>query len=143
MLERKFICNNKLGSSSKIKTEYIEEHILLKAPLTKLKSKTEAYKINHKVEMQLIIDNNSILISKSTYDELKQNISIGSVEYFRYYHVVDGINLILDVYSLPAYMMIITVQFENENDYNDFIVPNWFGKEVTDDDKYTNESLSV
>lgn len=34
------------------------------------------------------------------------------------------------------------IEFENENSSNNFIIPDWFGREITDDMLYKNQSLA-
>ena len=52
------------------------------------------------------------------------------------------------VYELDIYhdnldgLMVVEVEFANEELANNFVKPNWFGREVTDNKDYKNASLA-
>jgi adenylate cyclase len=40
-------------------------------------------------------------------------------------------------------MLSVEVEFKTEEESDQFVIPNWFGKEVTDDEKYKNKNLAM
>jgi adenylate cyclase len=55
----------------------------------------------------------------------------------------DGLTAELDLYdgSLDGHQL-VEVEFDDDDAADDFEPPNWFGREVTTDNRYTNSSLA-
>ena len=55
----------------------------------------------------------------------------------------DGLTAELDLYdgSLEGHQL-VEVEFDDDDAADDFEPPEWFGREVTDDNRYTNSSLA-
>ena len=55
----------------------------------------------------------------------------------------DGLTAELDLYggSLEGHRL-VEVEFDDDDAADDFEPPDWFGREVTDDNRYTNSSLA-
>jgi adenylate cyclase len=55
----------------------------------------------------------------------------------------DGLTAELDLYdgSLEGHQL-VEVEFDDDDAADDFEPPDWFGREVTDDNRYTNSSLA-
>ena len=49
----------------------------------------------------------------------------------------------LDLFEFPRVMTIAEVEFKNVKEANAFVVPKWFGTEVTNDPNYKNKSLAT
>ncbi|HEY7621818.1 MAG TPA: CYTH domain-containing protein [Solirubrobacteraceae bacterium] len=66
------------------------------------------------------------------------------VEKTRYDIPADGeLTIELDVYDgALAGLVVAEVEFASENDADAFVVPDWFGPEVTDDERYKNQRLA-
>ena len=62
----------------------------------------------------------------------------------RYEIPYNGAVIELDVYHGPLEgLMTAEIEFSNELMSNNFVIPEWFGKEVTLDDNYKNQSLAL
>lgn len=48
----------------------------------------------------------------------------------------------LDVYQ-DIDLQVVEVEFKNELEANEFIPPQWFGEEVTNDERYKNRNLAI
>lgn len=56
----------------------------------------------------------------------------------------DSLKIELDIYNGKlAGLITAEVEFATEQDSQVFIVPKWFGKEVTEDERYKNKNLAV
>lgn len=144
MFTRKFIAKIKPGSSNKIKTQFIEESVITLIPLVKLKSITEAYKVGkHTITNELIIgNNNNICIERSTFIDLQRSC-LGSLETLRHTYEIKNNVAFLDIFKDKPFPMIVSVNFETEDELNNFIKPDWFGEEVTNNELYTTEYLAI
>lgn len=81
-------------------------------------------------------------ISDSTYEDLiKNKVSKTLKKSRRKYLLKNGLIAELDEYK-DLDLMIVEVEFESEDEANDFISPVWFGKEVTYDRNYRNKNIS-
>ena len=56
---------------------------------------------------------------------------------------VSGLTAELDLYdgSLEGHQL-VEVEFDDDDAADDFEPPDWFGREVTEDNRYTNSSLA-
>jgi adenylate cyclase len=55
----------------------------------------------------------------------------------------DGATIELDVYGgALAGLLVAEVEFASESDADAFTAPDWFGREVTDDERYKNQRLA-
>ena len=140
---KKYLVKTKPGSSNKITTQFIEESVISLVPLVKTRSITEAYKIGkHMITNSLLIENNIILIERSTLIDLNKN-SLGSIEILRHTYKIDNNVALLDIYQDKTIPMTVSVNFETENEFNSFIPPIWFGDEITNNEEYKNEYLAI
>lgn len=85
-------------------------------------------------------------IKASTYKDLYKNRESGDLNKTRYNILLKeytGQELLaeMDVY-IGFDFVIVEVEFKNETDMKNFIIPEWFGKEVTNNNKYSNKSLA-
>jgi adenylate cyclase len=66
------------------------------------------------------------------------------IEKTRYEIPADGgLTVELDVYGgALAGLVVAEVEFASEDDANAFVAPAWFGREVTDDERYKNQRLA-
>lgn len=97
-----------------------------------------------KSEGSLVRDEVNVEIPLIAYDALLRNV-IGATINKRRYRVCLYDNYVaeVDIYvGNLAPLMIVEVEFNSEKEAGTFIVPDWFGKEVTDDSRYKNKNLA-
>lgn len=94
------------------------------------------------VTNSLLIENNIILIERSTLIDLNKNC-LGSIEILRHTYKIDNNVALLDIYKDKTIPMTASVNFETENEFNNFIPPIWFGDEITNNKEYDNEYLAI
>ena len=84
-------------------------------------------------------------ISKNKFEKLWNETYGKNLEKTRYEIKLDDGNLAeLDVYKGPLKgLIVVEVEFTNENKANDFLPPNWFGEDVSENQNYKNSSLAV
>lgn len=84
-------------------------------------------------------------IHSSKYDEIiNGGFCIGeTLKKFRYkIELTDSLVAEVDVYGKDLIgLMIVEVEFKSLEDANKFVIPAWFGEEVTNNDKYKNKNL--
>ena len=62
----------------------------------------------------------------------------------RYYIPYSGVIIELDIFegSLED-LKIAEVEFKNIDEMNNFIIPSWFGPDITEDKRYKNKNLAI
>jgi CYTH domain-containing protein len=154
-MKRKFLIKNKSKFSDCIKTAYIEEAYISEFSNIKIRMESDAYskrKLSTKY-MMVITSCDQITgmenietkdISYNTYADLSNNKIGKKIEKLRRYYKLDN-NLIakLDEFQSIPDLKIVEIKFDNEEDANSFIVPEWFGEEITFNSKYENRNLSL
>lgn len=83
-----------------------------------------------------------IEISKDQFDKLWSMTEGKRIEKVRYEIEHSGMKIELDIYSGTLEGLIVAeVEFPSIEQANLFIPPNWFGREVTEDERYKNRNL--
>lgn len=82
-------------------------------------------------------------ISLDTYNQSSKLITTKPIIKIRREIEIDGLIYEHDVYLNDELngLQIIEIEFRNEEESKNFIIPDWLGKEVTNDKNYKNQSL--
>ena len=74
---------------------------------------------------------------------VKNDAELVAAQKLRYKIPVDKLRYELDVYQADlSPLSVLEIEFESETDAKAFIAPTWFGKEVTDDKRFSNAELA-
>jgi CYTH domain-containing protein/CHAD domain-containing protein len=85
-----------------------------------------------------------IVIGVERFEELWPLSAGRRIEKTRYVIPVDGADAELDVFAgALAGLVLVEVELDSDEAMAAFEPPAWFGREVTDDDRYSNASLAV
>ena len=157
-IERKYLVKKSDIPKSYKKYEckhMVQGYINLKPALRVRKSNNEYYlTVKDKVKKQnakikdLERIEYELLIDKKTYNRLIK-FSIGRIIYKKRYFIPYMFKhkkyiIELDVFEKDLKGLVYAeVEFDNVNDANKFIGPNWFYKDVTGIEKYKNTSLTI
>lgn len=88
----------------------------------------------------MIRTENEFPILKKTYEQLKTVYT--PIQKIRYKIPMDNVEVELDKYVGDlAGLIIAEVEFDSKESAEAFIIPEWFGKEVTEDIQYKNQKL--
>lgn len=79
----------------------------------------------------------NIYLSEDEYRVLR---ALGGAQVRKRRYAMDGGSI--DVYLSPVSLGIFEIEFDSEQQANDYIPPSFVGKEVTDDDAYSGASLA-
>ncbi len=131
-IEQGYLCHNPTIRIRKSNDEYILTY-KSKAGLEK-KTKNSAI-INHEVELPL---------TKEAYEELLVKIDANLVQKTRYLIPLEhDLTAELDIFEgLLNGLIFVEVEFPDEKTANEFVIPEWFAREVSSDQRFTNYSLS-
>ncbi len=152
-IERKYAVMSFPGELSQYKFKKIEQGYLCHKPILRFRRSNEDYILTYKsklgIEDKIVgsaIFNNEVELplTKEAYNELRPKRDGNLVQKTRYLvPLEDGLTAELDVFEgLLTGLIMVEVEFPSEEASNSFVAPNWFGKELTSDKRYSNHYLS-
>lgn len=141
-IERKFLIK-KLPSLKNFKSSNIEQGYINYNPVIRIRKKDNEYFITQKSKGNLMREENEIKIDKEIYKILSSLVKNNVVKKVRYEIPLSKHLAELDIYQENLKnLCIVEVEFKSKKESEDFIIPDWFGLEVTKNSKYKNDNLS-
>ena len=127
-IEQGYLCVNPIVRIRKSNDRYILTYKSLAAGSD---DKNTDFRINNEIE---------VFLTKEGYEQVDDNLIIKT----RYIiPLEDGHTGELDVFGgVLEGLYFIEVEFESEDDAKNFVPPDWFGENVSDDKRYANSYLS-
>jgi CYTH domain-containing protein len=146
-IERRFVIDPKFvkynSELSVIKNE-IEQFYILKGKDYELRARKmdDGYYLTYKNGNGLSRTESEIEISKDVYEKLKEKNYGGIIEKERYVIPYLGYNIELNIFHGNLEGLILTeVEFNSKDEAENFKVPGWFGREVTEDQRFEGRNL--
>lgn len=147
-IERKFLVDlNKVPYDfSKLDKKLIEQGYIIYTPEIRIRSvsgKEFFMTIKGEKDNASVRDELEFKISKEAFSKLMSRDDVKKISKTRYI-IKEGLNKYeLDVFNGKLQgLACLEVEFENKEAADNFIVPNWITKEVTNDLRYRNSSLA-
>lgn len=141
--ERKFLVR-KIPNLDGVQQYEIEQGYLSFVPEIRIRKKGSTYFLTHKGEGNQVRTEIETDISLVAYEMLSCLVQEKFIHKTRYEILLDN-DLIaeLDIYhgNLEG-LVTVEVEFKTNKQVEQFIVPNWFGKEITQEKKYKNKNLT-
>ena len=130
--EQGYLCVNPVVRIRKSNDRYILTYKSLAAGSD---DKNTDVRINKEIE---------VFLTKEGYEHLKEKVDDNLIIKTRYIiPLEDGHTGELDVFGgVLEGLYFIEVEFESEDDAKNFLPPDWFGENVSDDKRYANSYLS-
>jgi adenylate cyclase len=131
-IEQGYLCHNPILRIRRSNDKYI---LTYKSKLGMELSSKEGANINNEIELPL---------TKEAYQSLKKKTE-GNMIYKKRYliPILDGLTAELDIFEEQLSGLIFAeVEFPDVNTADSFIAPDWFGKDLTRDKRYSNYHLS-
>jgi len=144
-IERKFLLNSLPVNIDKFDFSEIEQAYISYDPEIRIRRKDGSYYLTKKSNGELTRTEIEKEIDSKIYylllDYYKENNVIKKKRYF--IPLSARITAEIDVFedNLEGLKM-VEVEFDNEEEAKNFVIPNWFGEEVTYDKNYKNKNLS-
>lgn len=144
-IERKFLFKGNIQKMWAFPVKTIKQSYLSYTPEVRIRQKQDKYYLTVKSKGDKVREEYEIEISKDAYEDLYKNRQPNSlISKFRFIVPLDNNlkaevdfyeNVYVDEFNS---LKVIEVEFDSEEDSNNFIIPSWFGKEVTNDHRYKN-----
>lgn len=132
----------------------IEQGYLCEKPVVRIRKSNEDYILTYKSKFGLgsdmgtkakVCNEVEVPLDEAGYLHLKEKIDGHLIEKVRYLIPLTG-NLTAEVDVFKGYLeglYFAEVEFESEEEAERFVPPEWFGKDVTFDKRYTNKNLAM
>jgi CYTH domain-containing protein len=151
-IERKFLVKKLPDNIASCKKLKIEQGYLCRNPILRIRKSNEDYYLTYKSKNGckkrtgiIAREEVELPLSGEAYDTLKGKIEGNMVCKTRYLIPIhNGLTAELDIFEgLLTGLMMVEVEFASKNEACAFVPPDWFGKDVSDDIRYSNYYMST
>lgn len=132
-MEQGYLCTNPVVRVRKSNEEYI---LTYKSHVQNKENMVESVRVNEEVEVPL---------TREGYYHLREKADGNLIKKTRYIIPLDDAHKAeLDVFhGYLKGLVFVEVEFANMEDAGQFVTPEWFGEDVSSDNRYSNSSLST
>jgi CYTH domain-containing protein len=142
-IERKFLINNLPFELNDYHFHLIEQAYLCTQPVVRIRKQDNDYYLTYKSKGFLAREEYNLPLTEESYLHLRDKADGNIITKKRYLIPYGKFTIELDIFKGKFDGMILAeVEFESEDEANDFVPPEWFGKDVTYSSKYHNSTLS-
>ncbi|WP_352400566.1 CYTH domain-containing protein [Anaerotignum sp.] len=144
-IERKFLTKKIPFALEGFVCKQIVQSYISFQPTIRIRQSNDKYFLTVKGKGYMIREEFEIAISQQEYERLYMKIEGNEVRKRRYLiPLQSGYTAELDVYEGSLEGLFTTeVEFETMEDANGFVVPEWFGTDISYDRRYKNTSLAL
>lgn len=143
-IERKFLVKRLPNLNNYQKYDISQGYISID-PVVRLRKQDSSYYLTKKSKGSLIREEIEVEISQEVYDILLSLIQTRIIEKTRYkIPLENGLIAELDIYHNDlASLYTVEVEFKTMKEAQSFIPPNWFGEDITEDNRFKNNNLAT
>ncbi len=157
-IERKFTLSKAPADLDSYPFLHIEQAYLSTNPVVRVRKQNEEYFLTYKGSGMMSRTEHNLPLTKEAYYHLREKADGNIISKKRYLIPLKNpgfkegfpvppsdytLTIELDVFDPPfAPLLLAEVEFGSEEAANSFVPPEWFGEEVTYDEKYHNSYMS-
>lgn len=143
-IERKFIPTNLPEDLNQFKHHKIEQAYLNTAPVIRIRKQDDEYFLTYKGGGMMAREEYNLPLNEKSYNHLLEKADGNIITKTRFLIPIhDGLTAELDIFEGKfAGMLLVEVEFDSIEQANNFVPPEWFGEDVTNDGRYHNSFLS-
>lgn len=143
-IERKYLIPNLPNLSDANDIIIIEQGYISISPVIRIRRANERYILTCKGKGLMAREEFELFLEKEEYLKLREKTDNHMIEKKRYLFPSDDYTIELDVFQGPLKGLILAeVEFSSMEEAQAFTGPKWFGKDVTMDSRFQNNSLSM
>lgn len=153
-IERKFLVKELPENLEQYTCKVIEQGYLCRMPTVRIRKSNEDYILTYKSDFGIGQDENrtakvlneiEVPLNEEGYLHLREKVDNHIIAKKRYLIPLEGgYTAELDIFEEQlSGLMLVEVEFSNEEEANRFTAPSWFGEDVSLDLRYTNGNLST
>ncbi len=142
--ERKFLINKIPFDLSKFEKRHIQQGYISTSPTIRVRKMDDEYFLTVKGSGNVSHDEFEINITKEKFNHLWEKVEFNKIHKSRYLIPLEN-DLVAELdeyFGQLEGLLTVEVEFPSVEAANNFIPPSWFGKDVTEDSRYKNSSLS-
>ena len=142
-IEKKYLIDTIPFSLSDYNYFLITQGYISTEPVIRIRKSNNKYILTVKSKGLMIRDEFNTIITKDNFDSLSNKLEGNLIIKTRYNIPIDNnLTAELDIFTNRLEgLKLVEVEFASEKDANNFVAPDWFGKEVTLDSRYQNSSM--
>lgn len=144
-IERKFLFNGSLEDKAIYNIEEIEQGYIKYNPEVRIRNvSNREYYLTYKSKGKCVRKEVEVRITKEQYQILLSTVRGRIIKKTRFYIALDDLlSAEVDMYAgdLDG-VAVVETEFKTIDAANRFVVPSWYGMEVTNDSRFKNQSLS-
>ena len=141
-IERKFLVNQ-MPDLQQYTYHCMEQGYLNTNPVVRVRKEDNEYYLTYKGKGLLVREEYNLPLNEEGYYHLVEKSDGIIIRKKRYLIPYGEVTIELDVFEEPYENLVIAeVEFESEEEANNFKPPVWFGEDVTMDPRYHNSNLS-
>lgn len=143
-IERKFLVHTLPDNLDTFPLRHIEQGYLNTAPVIRIRRDNDQYELTYKSKGLLSREEYNLPLTEEAYRHLIPKIDGRLITKKRYMIPINHtLTAELDVFEGDlAPLVLVEVEFPDEESAMSFIAPDWFGEDVTFSGKYHNSHLS-
>lgn len=143
-IERKYLIKD-LPDLSKYPSKRITQGYISTDPVIRIRQMGEQYCLCMKSQGHMIREEFELNLTKEQYESLWNKVEFSPIQKTRYFiPLYDGLTAELDIYDehLDG-LMTVEVEFDSSLAASNFKAPTWFGNDITHDNRFKNNHLSM
>lgn len=152
-IEKKYRIRQMPVGLDKFEKKEIEQGYLCNDPVVRIRKSNQDYYMTYKSRLNIEADQGAALcceevelaLTKESFEHLKEKVDNNLIKKIRYLiPLKEGLKAELDIFlnKLDGLTM-VEVEFPDEESAKAFNPPEWFGEEVTFDDRFKNNYLAT
>lgn len=143
-IERKFLVKELPNLNSYPHKKVVQGYISTD-PVIRIRQMNDTYCVCVKSQGHMIREEFEMSITKEQCDALWAKVENAPIEKTRYFIPIENdLTAELDLYKGPLHgLLTVEVEFPSPSDASNFTPPSWFGEDITHDNRYKNNHLSV
>lgn len=142
-IERKFLIKTLPSNLETYEKKHLEQAYLCTAPVVRVRQEGEDYILTYKGKGMMVREEYNLPLTREAYLHLKEKADGNTISKTRYYIPAEnGLTIELDVFEgVHAPLIMAEVEFPDETAAANYIPPEWFSTEVTNDPAYHNSNM--
>lgn len=144
-IERKFLVKEIPGNLEEYKKLEIKQGYISIDPVIRLRQQNNKYIFTFKGEGTIVRQEFEYELNEEQFSALWEKVENNKITKTRYLIPLSkNLTAELDIFkeNLEGFVN-VEVEFSNLDEANDFIPPDWFGLDISEDRRYSNASLSI
>lgn len=142
-IERKFLIKELPANLEQFTSKEIEQAYLCKEPVVRIRRENDNYYLTYKGKGLMVREEYNLPLTKDAYEHLKTKADGRIIHKTRYLiPEKDGLTIELDVFHGDLTPLILAeVEFTTAKEAENYMMPDWFLEDVTNNPAYHNSNM--